>query len=83
MSHFEACFGYQHLSPYELSLTLHPSNTPHQQQEQTYALSFLSTLAHKHAPVFESLKASQHCYKAHHDAHRSPMVFTHGDKEWF
>jgi hypothetical protein len=83
MSPFEACFGYQPLAPYELPLTLHPSDTPHQQQEQTSTLSFLQTLAHKHAQVSEALKASQQCYKSHHDAHCSPMVFTPGDKVWF
>jgi hypothetical protein len=83
ISPFEACFGYQPLAPYELPLTLQPSGTPHQQKEQTSTLSFLQNLAHKHAQVSEALKATQQCYKSHHDAHRSPMVFTPGDKVWF
>jgi hypothetical protein len=64
ISPFEACFGYQPLALYELSLTLQRSDTPHQQKEQTYALSFLQTLAHKHAQDFEALKEAQQFYKA-------------------
>jgi len=41
LSPFEAFYGYQPLTPFELPLMLQPSGTPHQQQEQTYALSFL------------------------------------------
>jgi hypothetical protein len=62
---------------------LHPSSAPHQQKKQTSSLSFLHNLARKHAQVSEVLKATQQCYKVHHDAHRSPMIFTYGDKVWF
>jgi hypothetical protein len=80
---FEACFGYQPSTPYELPLTLHPSGNPHQRQEQTSTLSFLQTISSKHPQVSKALKASQQRYKSRHDTHCSPMFFTLDDKVWF
>ena len=58
-SPFEVCYGFQPLAPSKLPLTLAPSGTTHQQQEQQSAQRFIHNLSQRHTQVAAALQAAQ------------------------
>ena len=81
-SPFEVCYGFQPLAPSELPLTLAPSGTTHQQQEQQSAQRFIHNLSQRHTQVAVALQAAQDHAKQRHDRQCTPLFFQPGDRVW-
>ena len=80
-SPFEVCFGFQPLAPSEMPLTLAPSTT-HQQQEQQLAQRYIHNLSQRHTQVAVALQAAQDRAKQRHDTQCTPLFFHPGDRVW-
>ena len=65
-----------------MPLTLAPSGTTHQQQEQQSAQRFIHNLSQRHTQVAAALQAAQDRAKQRHDRQRTPLFFQPGDQVW-
>jgi hypothetical protein len=81
-SPFKVCFGFHPLAPSEMPLTLDPSGSSHQQQEQQSTQCFIQTIAQCHTQVVAALQATQDCAKQRHDKHHTQLFFQPRDRVW-
>lgn len=81
-SPFEVCFGFQPSAPSEMPLTITPSGSAHQQQEQKSAHHFIHSISQRQAQVTAALQAAQDRAKQRHDKQRTHLSFQPGDRVW-
>ncbi len=81
-SPFEVCFGFQPSAPSEMPLTITPSGSAHQQQEQKSAHHFIHSISQRQTQVTAALQAAQARAKQRHDKQRTHLSFQPGDHVW-